>query len=151
MTALGYRKPRSTTEEMEQARVKKYKRQCAYQKENTEILKERRLQQRINNPVKFILNNKRRQCKALGVEFSLDESDVSPLPTVCPVLGIVLNYVVTSGRPEDNSPSIDRFDNDLGYVHGNVRVISNRANRLKSDGTKEEHLKIAEYMKGDNA
>jgi hypothetical protein len=39
----------------------------------------------------------------------------------------------------------------LGYVHGNVRVISNRANRLKSDGTKEEHLKIAEYMKGDNA
>jgi hypothetical protein len=151
MTALGYRKPRSTTEEMEQARVKKYKRQCAYQKENTEILKERRLQQRINNPVKFILNNKRRQCKALGVEFSLDESDVSPLPTVCPVLGIVLNYVVTSGRPEDNSPSIDRLNNNLGYVHGNVRVISNRANRLKSDGTKEEHLKIAEYMKGDNA
>ena len=151
MTALGYRKPRSTTEEMEQARVKKYKRQCAYQKENTEILKERRLQQRINNPVKFILNNKRRQCKALGVEFSLDESDVSPLPTVCPVLGIVLNYAVTSGRPEDNSPSIDRLDNSKGYVHGNVRVISNRANRLKGDGTIEEHLKVIVYMKGENA
>jgi hypothetical protein len=69
----------------------------------------------------------------------------------CPVLGLPLNYTVLTGRPEDNSPSIDRFDNDLGYVHGNVRVISNRANRLKSDGTKEEHLKIAEYMKGDNA
>ena len=151
MTALGYRKPRSTTEEMEQARVKKYKRQCAYQKENTEILKERRLQQRINNPVKFILNNKRRQCKALGVEFSLDESDVSPLPTVCPVLGIVLNYVVTSGKPEDNSPSIDRLNNNLGYVHSNVRVISNRANRFKSNATVEELLKVVAYMKGENA
>ena len=129
----------------------KYKRQCEYQKENAEHIKTRRLKARINNPVKYILDTKRRTCKAFGVEFSLDESDVSPLPTVCPVLGITLNYAVTSGKPEDNSPSIDRLDNSKGYVHGNVRVISNRANRFKSNATVEELTKVLSYMKGENA
>jgi hypothetical protein len=32
-----------------------------------------------------------------------------------------------------------------------VCIISWRANDLKKDGTAEEHLKIAEYMKGENA
>ena len=129
----------------------KYARQCAYQKENIEHIRARRLKRRVENPVKYTLDTKRRTCKLFALEFSLDESDVSPLPTVCPVLGIVLNYVVTSGRPEDNSPSIDRLNNNLGYVHGNVRVISNRANRFKSNATVEELLKVVAYMKGENA
>jgi hypothetical protein len=92
---------------------------------------------------------KRNECVKFGVEFSLQRTDVEPLPVRCPVLGLLINYSVTTGRPEDISPSIDRFNNSLGYVHGNVRVISNRANRLKSNGTREEHLKIATYMKGN--
>jgi len=47
--------------------------------------------------------------------------------------------------------AIDRVNNSFGYVHGNVQVISNRANRLKSNGTREEHLKIAGYMEDSNA
>ena len=129
----------------------KYARQCTYQKENVEHIRARRLKRRVENPIKYILDTKRRTCKMFEVEFSLDESDICPLPKVCPVLGIVLNYAVTSGKPEDNSPSIDRLDNSKGYVHGNVRVISNRANRLKGDGTIEEHLKVIAYMKGEHA
>jgi hypothetical protein len=122
-----------------------------YNKEHAQEIKSRRLQERKNDPAKYMLRVKRNECIKFDVEFSLKLSDIEPLPVTCPVLDLQLNYTVLTGRPEDNSPSIDRFNNTLGYVHGNVRVISNRANRLKGDGTLEEHLKIAEYMKGTNA
>jgi hypothetical protein len=46
----------------------------------------------------------------------------------------------------DDSPSIDRIDPRLGYLPGNVWIICNRANRIKSDGTAREHLVIALAM-----
>ena len=36
------------------------------------------------------------------------------------------------------APTIDRIDNAVGYVPGNVRIISQRANVLKSNGTDKE-------------
>lgn len=65
-------------------------------------------------------------------------------PEVCPILGIKIEYFA-EGRQE-NSPSFDREQNDLGYIKGNVFVISWRANRIKNDGTAEEHHAIAAYL-----
>lgn len=65
------------------------------------------------------------------------------MPIYCPVLGIKL---VPGGQIKDHSPSLDRIDNTKGYVKGNVHVISDRANRLKSDGTPEELMKVALYF-----
>lgn len=48
----------------------------------------------------------------------------------------------------DDSPSIDRFDNALGYVKGNIRVISTRANLLKRDATVDEVRRLLAYMEG---
>jgi len=96
-----------------------------------------------------ILKVKKRNCKRCGVEFSLSIEDISPLPKFCPILGIELNYF--SSKTADDSPSIDRFDCSKGYVSGNVKVISNRANRIKNNGSAEELEKIAQYMKGENA
>lgn len=39
------------------------------------------------------------------------------------------------GRSVESSPSIDHFDNNLGAVQGNWRVISKRANQLKRGHT----------------
>lgn len=39
------------------------------------------------------------------------------------------------------------MDNEKGYVPGNVVVMSYRANRLKNDGTAEEHEIIAAWMR----
>jgi predicted DNA-binding protein YlxM (UPF0122 family) len=64
--------------------------------------------------------------------------------TVCPVLGIELDWFAEAKA--DNSPSYDRVDSTKGYVPGNVRIISFRANRIKNDGTIDEHKKIIEYM-----
>lgn len=72
-------------------------------------------------------------------------------PTHCPVLGIKLDYnrtVAGDRKLRNNYPSLDRRTNDLGYVQGNVFVISHRANRMKSDATVAELEAILVYAKG---
>ena len=44
------------------------------------------------------------------------------------------------------SPSLDRIDNSKGYIKGNVAVISNKANKYKSDMTIENIEKLASYV-----
>jgi hypothetical protein len=65
-------------------------------------------------------------------------------PTHCPILGLELDYF--SEFCTEASPSFDRTNSDLGYVKGNVKIISWRANRIKNNGTAEEHRKIADYL-----
>jgi len=65
--------------------------------------------------------------------------------THCPILGIELDYFADSRA--ENSPSFDRIDSSLGYIKGNVIIISWRANRIKNDGTVEEHQKIVDFLK----
>jgi len=61
------------------------------------------------------------------------------------VLGIKLHKAV--GVFAHHSPSLDRVVPNLGYVKGNVHVISWRANSLKKNATIEELEKIIQYMK----
>ena len=92
-----------------------------------------------------ILNVKALNAARDGIVFSLSVQDLI-WPEYCPVLGIELNYEARSKGSKDDSPSLDRLIPMLGYVPGNVRIISNRANRIKNDGTAEEHRKIAAYI-----
>jgi hypothetical protein len=83
--------------------------------------------------------------KSRGIEFSITKSDLNNLsfPLTCPILGIKLMW--NTGKSCDNSYSIDRIDSTLGYVSGNLVVISNRANILKRDATLKELQSLAEY------
>ena len=74
-------------------------------------------------------------------EVSFGELD---FPTHCPILGIELNYFAEVIC--DQSPSFDCVIPSKGYVSGNVYIISQRANRIKNDGTAEEHRAIAEFI-----
>lgn len=87
--------------------------------------------------------NKHAHARNVGWEWDLDFGDLE-WPTHCPILGIELNYFA-EGRQE-NSPSFDQIDAGKGYVRGNVQIISWRANRIKNNGTADEHRKIAEYL-----
>jgi hypothetical protein len=86
-----------------------------------------------------------------GVPFALAVTDLSEdgeLPSVCPVLGIPLEVGQDeAGGATDNSPSIDQIIPGGGYVPGNVRIISWKANRLKSNATIEDLEAILAYMK----
>ena len=53
----------------------------------------------------------RTRARKENIPFNLDPDDFADIPKVCPVLGIpiVLREDNTTGRPLDNSPSIDKF------------------------------------------
>ena len=96
------------------------------------------------NSDRFMLNRAKSRSIKRGVPFSVLLHEIE-IPLVCPVLGIVLER--GKERHTDNSPSLDRIFPDRGYVPGNIAVISQRANRIKNNGTANEHRKIAAWMR----
>ena len=82
----------------------------------------------------------------LALPFDLTVADVI-IPDACPILGIPLSK--GSGRCQANSPSLDRRNPSLGYVRGNVAVISHRANTIKNDATTEELAAVLNWLSSD--
>jgi len=64
---------------------------------------------------------------------------------ICPILGIDLLWENKS-KVRHGSPSLDRVNNDKGYIMGNVQIISHRANSLKSNYLLIEWMKMKDYM-----
>lgn len=96
-----------------------------------------------NNPTRVLYRNAKDRAKNLSLPFNIEIEDIV-IPERCPILDIPL--IKSYGKLTGNSPSLDRVIPSLGYVKGNVRVISFRANRLKSDVTIAELKKILAYM-----
>lgn len=99
---------------------------------------------RIEKRREILLEQARHRAKRNNLPFSITVEDIL-IPTVCPVLGISLEINVGKGRT-GTSPSLDRFLPELGYVKGNVNIISDRANSLKSNATPEELRRIADWI-----
>jgi hypothetical protein len=91
-----------------------------------------------------MLHNLRHKAKQRGIVFSLTASDLV-VPETCPVLGVPLAF---SHPNSDYRPSVDRWNNNLGYTSENIRIISMRANRIKQDATAAELYAIAAYAAG---
>ena len=81
-----------------------------------------------------------------GFDFNLEIEDIPQIPKICPMLGIEIK-ANTTHSPLDSSPSLDRIDNTKGYIKGNIQIISNRANRIKSDATVEELEKLINFLR----
>lgn len=78
-----------------------------------------------------------------GIPFTLTLKDIH-IPEYCPVLGLRLEPGVD--HFQSASPSLDRLNPDVGYVPGNVEVMSFRANALKKDASLEELKAVLQYM-----
>lgn len=98
------------------------------------------------NTEKRIIYRTRSRAKAAGIPFDLAEDDVV-VPTHCPVLGIPLVRHQGKRGYHPDSPSLDRKVPALGYVKGNVVVISARANLLKNDATLSELEAVVHYLR----
>lgn len=84
----------------------------------------------------------RKRARAHAIPFAIAVSDIR-ISDVCPILGIPL--VSGAGIKSPNTPTLDRVNNENGYVPGNIAVISWRANKLKSDATAAELRALAEW------
>ena len=93
--------------------------------------------------IKNIFNGLKSRAGSKGLEFDLKITDLV-WPAQCPVLDIPILF--GQGHNSHNSPSVDRFDNEKGYTKENIKLISYRANTLKSDASKEEIEKILIYL-----
>lgn len=107
---------------------------------------------RLNHPeanrLCLMFNNARIRARAKGLPFSITKDDIV-IPAVCPVLGVAFALPVMDQKgPGPYSPSLDRLRPELGYVPGNIRVISYRANRIRNDATVAELEAVLAYAKG---
>ena len=96
------------------------------------------------NLAKIMANSARHRAEQAGVEYAIEASDIK-IPERCPVLDIPLE---AGGELTPNSPTLDRINPDLGYVPGNIVVISHLANRIKSDATPQQIMRVAEWIAG---
>ena len=96
-----------------------------------------------NNPEKRILAHAKQTAKRLGIPFDLEESDII-IPEICPIFGTTL-IVHAASRRKENSASIDRIIPSLGYVKGNIVIISWRANRIKCDASLDEMKMLVKF------
>lgn len=101
---------------------------------------------RRNNPERVLLIAARHRAKKLKVPFNLDIEDIL-IPLTCPALGVVLSPGRGKASNCDNSPTLDRIIPALGYVKGNVQVISGKANRIKNNATHDEVAMVARFLK----
>lgn len=101
------------------------------------------------HPLRHLLSLAKTRAANKDLPFNITEEDLH-IPTHCPVLGIKLIRGLTKkGATMDNSPSLDRIVPHLGYIKGNVEVISTRANMIKNNATPEELMTIALYYNRD--
>ena len=85
---------------------------------------------KIARPELGMINACKAVAKKRGLPFDLVEADIK-IPSHCPILGIKLER--GSGQRTNASPSIDRITPKLGYVRGNVIVVSWEANNIKGN------------------
>lgn len=93
--------------------------------------------ERKNAPLRYLIKKARHRAKEAGVPFNITTTDLT-MPLACPLLGIWLQSNHGGKRTTAYSPTIDRIVPNLGYVPGNVRVISHQANVMKNNATPEQ-------------
>lgn len=94
------------------------------------------------HPVRTMWRQTKKRAKEKGFDFTITYDDII-IPEVCPILFLTLDPV---GSGTELSPSMDRIDSTKGYIKGNVRVISKRANAGKSSLTLEDARNLVRYM-----
>lgn len=118
------------------------KAQQKYKKSNPKKAAESQSRWREANPESWMWQVAKQRAKTQGIAFEITKADVI-IPAFCPILGIPLSK--GDGVTHANSPSLDKIVPELGYVPGNVQVISLRANAMKNDASFEEMIALGKW------
>jgi hypothetical protein len=98
---------------------------------------------RQRHPQEALWSGAKWRANKYGIPFDLEISDII-IPDVCPLIGIPLTQ--NTGTVHRASPSVDRIIPELGYIRGNIQVISYKANTMKNDATPEQLLRFADWI-----
>lgn len=86
------------------------------------------------------------KAKEKGLAFNLTEEFLKSIWTgKCALSGMDISLWMTNRR-EEHHAELDRIIPDKGYVQSNVIWVSRRFNRIKQDGTADEHRMIADKL-----
>ena len=128
-------------------------------KDNEEERKETRMQYRERNPIAVqaseLSNSVRKRAKKNKIPIDLDFISFPNMldwlkhQPRCECCKVMFNMGYKNGKkgPRNDSPSIDKFHPDKGYVKGNVFLICWRCNKLKSDGTIREFELLIDWLR----
>ena len=119
-------------------RQKQYHAETYPQKREQDLAKQK--EWKINNIERYLVQSARNRAKKYKLPFDITHEDIV-VPEFCPYLGIKL--VPFS---EWSSPSLDKIIPELGYVKGNIQVISTKANTMKNNATQDELVRFAESV-----
>lgn len=116
-----------------------------------ETYRERDRKRAKDNPELTMWKSAKLRAAKLDLPFDITVEDIkecTPKNQRCPITGVTFKRNEGNGGPE--SRSLDRRVPDLGYVKGNIAVISHLANTLKGSCTDPEVFRrIARYLEGD--
>jgi len=107
-----------------------------YQRRCTDCRKEHSIQRRLTmskeemdkDLKKRMLSSAKSRARAKGYPFTITADDIF-IPEVCPITKEKISANIGCSRA--NSPSLDKVIPGLGYVPGNIQVISHAANIMK--------------------
>ena len=117
-----------------------------YRQDNKEKIAESVKKYRQDNKEKLIVRSAKTRANKNNVPFDIDEDYIKkiwPKHNICPIFKIKLEQ--SNLHTGDQSPSLDRIIPKLGYVKGNVQIMSSKANRIKNNATFEELIIIGKY------
>jgi hypothetical protein len=128
---------------------RKQSRQAYQQIKKNPTLLQRKLNQQTRwhqeHPASVLLNSARQRAKHHHVPCTITEADIR-IPKYCPALGIKLVFKLRAGQKNrENSPSLDRIIPARGYIPNNVVVVSELANRIKTNATPEQILRVGKF------
>jgi hypothetical protein len=94
----------------------------------------------------YLISSARKRAKEFGIECSITPGDLE-ITHVCPIMLQPMSRF--KDKMNNYSYTLDRIDSTKGYVKGNVRVISWRANWLKGNLTLDQAERLVKYMRGE--
>ena len=117
-----------------------------YSNNNKEICKIKK-EFRKKNTCNYLIVEAKKRAKKQNIDFNITADYIKtifPKNNKCPFLNILIK--VNDNIQKDNSITIDRIDNNKGYIKDNVLLLSLKANRSKSNSTIEEYERIVNNL-----
>jgi hypothetical protein len=104
----------------------------------------------IKNPISQMLSNAKIRAKKKNVPFNINAEylkKIFPLDNKCPILNVEFQtgYINNNKKNKDFSPSLDRIIPEKGYVEGNLLIVCDIVNRIKSNSSVEMIKKVLNY------